>query len=76
MPQSTGRVGLEPGNNVSVYIPPNVQIVTPGSTVTYGPWVQLQPGDALPAAPVIIEMAGPATFQAANQVVYRPVTIG
>lgn len=76
MALNTSEVGLTPQGGVVIYAPPNATVVPPGSTVSYGPWVTLEEGDALPNAPVIIEVeAGAAPLQAANQVVYRTVTL-
>ena len=73
---TTGRSGLSAAQTVYIYAPPNVANIARGATVSYGPWLTLEEGQALPGAPVVVELqAGSAPLQAANQVVWRTVTI-
>lgn len=73
---TSGTVGVDAAGNMFVYTPPVVTALALGSMVSYGPWVTIQDGDSLPAAPTIVEVEdGSAPLQAANQVVYRTVTL-
>ena len=74
---STGRSGFGlVSQAVQIYAPPYVASIPKGATVTYGPWVTLEETQALPGAPVVVEIqSGSSALQAANQVVWRTVTI-
>lgn len=73
---STADVGITPNNTAFVYANGQVTQVPKGSTVTYGPWVTIQAGDALPnTALVIIEIQGSGEAQAANSGFIRTVTL-
>lgn len=77
MPISTGRSGFGlVSQAVQIYAPPYVASIPKGASVTYGNWVTVPAGGAVPQGPLILEFqSGSGQMQADNQVVWRTVTI-
>lgn len=76
MPLSTGTSGVDQNDAVFVYTPPVVTPAVKGNSVTYGSYQQINAGDSLPAAPVILQIAGGSGNSLSDDVVtYRSVTL-
>ena len=63
-PLDTGQIGLSQTGRAVTYVPPTATAIPVGSTVTYGPWIQLPAGCIGPGTYEIA--SGSSPLQAAN----------